>query len=193
MKNPQATILMNSGNRIVIELRPDYAYNEVCSFISAASHGYYDHFAIQRIVPGKWIDSSYSAYFHKECQYYLPNRIAEESKGEIKVPELGDICLGYHYGDTISGTEFFLPLKRCEELVGSCPVFGQIIEGLDEVLRIAEVETFTNPTYPDVEINQPKMPEIIVSIAVYTFGEDYPEPEKIYPDEQPRFWPKFND
>ena len=58
MRNPIATIHLNNGKKIVMELRPDYAYNEVCSFISAAEKGYYNHFAIQRIVPGSWIDAS---------------------------------------------------------------------------------------------------------------------------------------
>ena len=52
MRNPIAKLILNNGRKIVLELRPDYAYNEVCSFISAIRHGYYDNFAIQRIVPG---------------------------------------------------------------------------------------------------------------------------------------------
>ena len=68
MTNPIATIKLNNGKKIVMKLRPEYAYNEVCSFISAATKGYYDNFAIQRIVPGSWVDVSYNAFFRKECQ-----------------------------------------------------------------------------------------------------------------------------
>lgn len=39
MQNPIATITLNNGSKIVLELRPDYAYNEVCSFISVAQKG----------------------------------------------------------------------------------------------------------------------------------------------------------
>ena len=84
MSNPIATIKLNNGRKIVMKLRQEYAYNEVCSFISAATKGYYNNFAIQRIVPGSWIDVSYNAFFRKECQYFLPNRIEEESNGDIK-------------------------------------------------------------------------------------------------------------
>lgn len=31
MKNPIANINMKNGSKVVIELRPDIAYNEVCS------------------------------------------------------------------------------------------------------------------------------------------------------------------
>lgn len=170
MRNPIATIHLNNGKKIVMELRPDYAYNEVCSFISAAEKGYYNHFAIQRIVPGSWIDASYNAFFRKECQYFLPNRIAEECGGQIKTPEPGDVCLGYFSDEEIAGTEFFFPLRTVEELTGKCPVFAQVTEGMEELWRMEKVETYPNPFEP-VEINVPRRAEIMVRVEIETFGE----------------------
>lgn len=190
MGNPIAKIILNNGKKIVLELRPDYAYNEVCSFISAAKQGCYDHFAIQRIVPGSWIDVSYNAFFRRACQYFLPNNIEEESKGEIKIPEFGDVCLGYFSDTELSGTEFFFPLRRVEELTGKCPVFAQVKEGIEELRRIEKVETYPNPFEP-VEINVPRTPEIIVRVEIETFGEKYPEPEKYFPKVIPENWPHF--
>lgn len=190
MQNPIATITLNNGSKIVLELRPDYAYNEVCSFISVAQKGYYNNFAIQRIVPGSWIDASYNAFFRKECQYFLPNRIEEESKGEIKIPEFGDVCLGYFSDTEIAGAEFFFPLQRVEALKGKCPVFAQVIQGAEELHRIEKVETYPNP-YEPVEINVPRNPEIMVTVEVETFGVDYPEPKKIIPEKMPENWPTF--
>lgn len=190
MSNPIATVRLNNGKKIVMELRPEYAYNEVCSFISAATKGYYNNFAIQRIVPGSWIDVSYNAFFRKECQYFLPNRIKEESNGNIKVPELGDVCLGYFSDEEIAGTEFFFPLRKVEALAGKCPVFAQVTEGIEELLRMEKVETYPNPCEP-VEINVPRTPEIIVGVGIETFGEVYPEPDKFFPKQIPDNWPVF--
>ncbi len=181
MRNPIAEIKLNNGKKIVLKLRPEYAYNEVCSFISAATKGYYNNFAIQRIVPGSWVDVSYNAFFRKECQYFLPNRIEEESNGNIKVPELGDVCLGYFSDEEIAGTEFFFPLRKVEALAGKCPVFAQVTEGMEELLRMEKVETYPNPFEP-VEINVPRTPEVIVSVEIETFGETYPEPDKFFPE-----------
>ena len=190
MRNPIATIHLNNGKKIVMELRPDYAYNEVCSFISAAEKGYYNHFAIQRIVPGSWIDASYNAFFRNECQYFLPNRIAEECGGQIKTPEPGDVCLGYFSDEEIAGTEFFFPLRTVEELTGKCPVFAQVTEGMEELWRMEKVETYPNPFEP-VEINVPRRAEIMVRVEIETFGESYPEPDKIFPAQIPDNWPVF--
>ena len=190
MSDPIAVMKLNNGKKIVMRLRPDYAYNEVCSFISAATKGYYDNFAIQRIVPGSWVDVSYNAFFRRECQYFLPNRIEEESGGNIKVPELGDVCLGYFSDEEIAGTEFFFPLRKAEELTGKCPVFAQVTEGIEELLRMEKVETYPNP-YEPVEINVTRIPEIIVSVEIETFGEAYPEPDKFFPEQIPGNWPVF--
>lgn len=64
------------------------------------------------------------------------------------------------------------------------------IEGVEELRRIERVETYPNPCEA-VEINVPKTPEIIVSTEVETFGEEYPEPDKIIPDPIPSNWPVF--
>ena len=73
MKHPIATLHMANGADIVIELLPESAPNTVNSFLYAASHGYLDHHAIERIVPGNWVDMSYTAFGHKEMQYLIPN------------------------------------------------------------------------------------------------------------------------
>lgn len=71
--HPTATLHMANGSKIVIELLPEAAPNTVNSFIYAASRGFMDHHAIQRIVPGNWVDVTYQAFGHKECQYLIPN------------------------------------------------------------------------------------------------------------------------
>jgi len=179
---------MRNGKKIVIELLPEIASNEVASFIWAAQNGFYNNHSIERIVPGSWIDMSYTAFGHEECKYFLPNRMSE--KQNIKVPELGDICLGYYSETEISGTEYFFPLKRCDHLVGKCPVIGRVLEGMDEIQRIAAVKTRPVKYEPDlgVEINLPLEPEIIVSVEVDTKGVDYPEPEKLAEFELPASW-----
>ena len=71
--NPTATFYMANGKKIVVELLPESAPNTVASFIWCAGHGWLDNHAIQRIVPGSWVDLSYEAFHHKECAYLIPN------------------------------------------------------------------------------------------------------------------------
>lgn len=91
MTNPKATLHMANGADIVIELLPEAAPNTVNSFIYAASHGYLDHHAIERIVPGNWVDVSYTAFGHKELQYLIPNEFARTRMLHLLTPSR--LCL----------------------------------------------------------------------------------------------------
>lgn len=49
MRHPIATLHMENGADIVIELLPESAPNTVNSFLFAASHGYLDHHALSAL------------------------------------------------------------------------------------------------------------------------------------------------
>ena len=50
MKNPVATITLDDGRKMVLELYPDIAPNTVNNFIELANSGQYDGRTIHRIV-----------------------------------------------------------------------------------------------------------------------------------------------
>ena len=94
MTNPKATLHMANGADIVIELLPEAAPNTVNSFI----YGYLDHHAIERIVPGNWVDMSYTAFGHKETQYLIPNEFALNPDVTPLDSHPGCVCMG-GYGE----------------------------------------------------------------------------------------------
>ena len=126
--NPIATLHMANGKKIVIELLPESAPNTVNSFIFAAKGGYLDHHAIERIVPGNWIDMSYTAFGKKECQYLIPNEFELNPDVIPLDSHPGCVCMG-GYGDAgLASCEFFFPLRDCPEHKGIYPVFGKVLE-----------------------------------------------------------------
>ena len=92
--NPIAALYMKNGKKIVIELLPDAAPNTVNSFIYVASRGLMDHHAIQRIVPGSWIDVSYTAFGKKEAQYLIPNEFELHPEITPLDSHPGAVCMG---------------------------------------------------------------------------------------------------
>ena len=133
--HPTATLHMANGSKIVIELLPEAAPNTVNSFIYAASRGFMDHHAIQRIVPGNWVDVTYQAFGHKECQYLIPNEFELHPEIEPLDSHPGCVCMGGYGEDGLASCEFFFPLRDCPDHKGIYPVFGKVIEGMDELLR----------------------------------------------------------
>ena len=156
MRHPIATLHMENGADIVIELLPESAPNTVNSFLFAASHGYLDHHAIERIVPGNWVDMSYTAFGHKETQYLIPNEFSLNPEVEPLDSHPGCVCMGGYGEAGLASCEFFFPLRDCPDHKGVYPVFGKVISGMDEIRRIAKVPTVpVDFPIPGVEVNCP--------------------------------------
>jgi len=69
-----------------------------------------------------------------------------------------------------AGSQFFIMHKDAPHLDGAYAAFGKVIEGMENVNKIADVRT----DYSDRPMKEQK----IKAMTVETFGEEYPEPEK---------------
>lgn len=187
--NPIATFCMASGARIVVELLPEAAPNTVNSFIYCARNGWLDNHAIQRIVPGKWVDLSYAAFHQEGCRYLIPL----ESKLHPEIEPLdshpGCVCMGGYGEHGNAGCEPFFPLKDCPDHKGIYPVFGYVREGMEELRRLEQVAT--RPVKLEgmnMEVNEPLEPEVILRVELELHGVDYPEPIRMPGDWLPPTW-----
>lgn len=188
--NPTAVIYMENGKKIVIELLPEAAPNTVNSFIHIASAGLMDGYAIQRIVPGNWVDISYSGFGKKEAQYLIPNEFQLNPEIEPLDSHPGCVCMGGYGADGIAGGEFFFPLRDCPEHKGVYPVFGKVLEGMDEIYRLEKVKTVPVESFPieGVEVNTPVEPQVISRVELKHHGKSYPEPVKMPVQNLPVMW-----
>ncbi len=95
---------------------------------------------------------------------------------------------GYQNG--IAGGEFFFPLAHHDKLDGNYPMFGKVISGLEEIVRIGSLpvrdfNVHPNPSYP---MHTTISDEIIDTIRVDTHGITYPEPKKLENAQLPNQW-----
>ena len=189
-RNPKVTLHMANGARIVMELLPEAAPNTVNSFLYAALGGYMDHHAIERIVPGNWIDVSYTAFGQEACRYLIPNEFELHPEIEPLPSHPGCVCMG-GYGDAgLAGCEFFFPLRDCPEHKGTYPVFGRVLEGMEELRRLERVETVPVTDFPieGVEVNRPVEPQVIERVETELYGGTYPEPVRVEKPKLPPCW-----
>lgn len=176
--NPYAIITMKNSTKIVIELLPKVARNTVNSFINAIEAGVYNQHSIERIVPRFWVDASYTAFGNEAAKYLIPYESELHPEIEPLPSHLGVICMG-GYGELgLSGCEFFFPLRDCPEHKGIYPVFGKVIQGMEEIIRISKefVVPVTDFPYADIEINRPIKPQIIekVELELHDYIPDKP-------------------
>lgn len=69
-----------------------------------------------------------------------------------------------------AGSQFFIMHENSPHLDGAYAAFGKVIEGMENVNKIAETQT----TFGD----RPVVPQTMKKVTVELFGEEYPEPIK---------------
>jgi peptidyl-prolyl cis-trans isomerase B (cyclophilin B) len=178
-RHPIATIEMSSGAKIVMELFPENAPNTCNSFIDLVRRGLYDNREIRRVVPDFVIQPSYSSFEEPEMDYSIAGEFtAAGFEGGI-TNDYGCVAMGGD-GKTASGSCFYFTMCYDKRLDGRFPVFGKVIEGMDELKRIESVALKpVQSDTPDVRINVPVEPEIMKKVSVETFGVEYPPPVKL--------------
>ena len=170
-KNLVATIEMEDGKIIKLELYPEIAPNTVRNFISLANSKFYDGLIFHRVISGFMIQggdpegtgmggpdySIYGEFTNNQFENTLLH-----TKGVISMARSND--------KNSAGSQFFIMHGDTPSLDGDYAAFGKVIEGMDVVDSIAKVETGSD--------DRPKKDIKIKSISVDTFGVTYNEPVK---------------
>ena len=171
-KNPIVTITMKSGDVIKLELYPDIAPISVNNFISLINKKFYDGLIFHRVIRGIMIQGG--------CPdgtgmggpgYSIKGEFAQNGvKNDLKHTE-GVLSMARAMNPNSAGSQFFIMHKNSPHLDGSYAAFGKVVEGMDIVNKIAETPT----DYSD----RPLEDQVMETVTVDTFGETYPEPEKL--------------
>ena len=171
MKNPVVTIEMMNCDTIKAELYPEIAPNTVNNFISLVKKGFYDGLIFHRVISGFMIQGGCPdgtgmggpGYCIKGefLQNGFPNSLNHTE---------GVLSMARAMSPNSAGSQFFIMHKDAPHLDGAYAAFGKVIEGMENVNKIADVRT----DYSDRPMKEQK----IKAMTVETFGEEYPEPEK---------------
>ncbi|MCP2519841.1 peptidylprolyl isomerase [Candidatus Aminicenantes bacterium AC-335-A11] len=167
-KNPIATIVMEDGSEIVIELFPKKAPNTVNNFIYLAKKGFYDGLTFHRIVPGFVIQGGDPL----GTGMGGPGYSIKGEFNDISFKE-GIVGMARTSNPDSAGSQFFITLANVEFLNGRYCAFGKVIKGMEVAHKIASLPRDNR----DRPLNPPKIKTIKVDLK----GKEYPEPEKIIP------------
>lgn len=178
-KVPVATIEMQTGSIIKLELYQDIAPNTVKNFTWLANKGYYDGTVFHRVIkgfviqggdpdgtglggPGYRIKGEFANNKH-------PNPLSHE-RGVISMARQGNPYNPPAAYDT-AGSQFFILHGDAKYLDKDYAAFGLVVEGMDTVDAIANCVTGVQ--------NKPVVEQKVKTIRVETFGQDFGEPERI--------------
>lgn len=171
-QNPIVTITMENGDVMKLELYPDIAPISVNNFISLINKGYYNGLIFHRVIKGFMLQggcpegSGMGGPGYSIKGEFSANGV----ENSLKHTE-GVLSMARSMNPNSAGSQFFIMHKTSPHLDGSYAAFGKIVEGMDIVNKIAGVRTDFS--------DKPLEKQVMKSVTVETFGEIYPEPEKI--------------
>ena len=171
MSNPVVTIKMFDGGVIKAELYPEIAPNTVNNFISLVEKGFYNGLIFHRVIPGFMIQGG--------CPkgngtggpgYEIPGEFAANGFENDLKHTRGVLSMARAMDPDSAGSQFFIMHEDAPHLDGQYAAFGQVLEGMDVVDRIAATKTGWG--------DKPLTPQIMNKVTVDTKGETYPAPKK---------------
>ena len=171
MANPVVTIEMENGDIIKAELFPEIAPNTVNNFISLVSKGYYDGIIFHRVIRGFMIQGGDpNGTGAGGPGYHIRGEFSGNGfKNDLKHTR-GVLSMARTMIPDSAGSQFFIMHDNAPHLDGEYAAFGQVIEGIETVDKIACSDTNF--------MDKPVKPQVMKRVTVETFGVEYPEPEK---------------
>jgi len=169
---PVITINMANGEKIRVELLPEYAPNTVNNFLELASKNFYDGLIFHRVIKNFMIQGGCPDGTGMGGPGY-------SIKGEFKANgvkntlkhEKGVISMARSMDPDSAGSQFFIMHADAPHLDDNYAAFGIVIEGMDVVDKIATVETN--------HMDRPLEDQIIETIEIELFDYKMEDSDKL--------------
>ena len=171
-KNPVVSILMESGNTIKLELYPEIAPNTVNNFISLINEEFYNGKIFHRVISGFMIQGG--------CPdgtgmggpgYSIKGEFARNDFQNDLEHKRGVISMARAADPDSAGSQFFIMHEDSPHLDGEYAGFGKVIEGIEEVDRIASLKVDRQ--------DRPYEDQTIEAMTVELFDYEFVEPATI--------------
>ncbi len=172
--HPVATITMSDGAQMRFELYPEQAPNTVANFISLANQGFYSNLQFYRIVAGVFIEGGDPENNGTGGPgYAIKGEFSENGVRNDVSHQRGTISMARQSGYDTAGSQFFIMQGSYPEYDGRYAAFGNAMDAQTLAVLDAIASQPTDSTY------LPLTRQVIRSIHVETYGEEYGEPEKV--------------
>lgn len=170
--NPVVTIEMENGSVIKAELYPEIAPNTVNNFISLVKKGFYNGKIFHRVIRGFMIQGGCPEGTGMGGPgYCIKGEFGYNGFENNLKHTAGVLSMARAMHPDSAGSQFFIMHEDAPHLDQQYAAFGKVVEGMDVVNTIAETKTDRS--------DRPRVPQVMVNVAVETFGTEYPEPETL--------------
>lgn len=168
MNNPIATIEMENGDKIEIELFPEIAENTVNNFISLVQSGYYNGLIFHRVIKGFMIQGGCpNGTGMGGPGYCIKGEFNSNGHQNLLTHDRGVISMARAMSPNSAGSQFFIMHEDSGHLDGQYAGFGNVVTGIEIVDKIAKVKTGSN----DRPVEEQKIKTVTIDLNGYEFKE----------------------
>ena len=137
-----ATIEMENGGVMKLELYPEIAPQSVYNFVSLARSGFYDGLTFHRIIPGFMIQGGDPlGEGYGGPGYSIKGEFASNGVNNPLKHTRGVISMARAMDPNSASSQFFIMHADAPHLDGNYAAFGIVVEGMDVVDQIAHEKT----------------------------------------------------
>lgn len=140
-KKYTATIELEKGGEIVLELFADKAPITVNNFVFLAREGFYDGTTFHRVLEGFMAQGGDPTGTGAGG----PGYAFEDEFSDLSFDKAGILAMA-NSGPNTNGSQFFITFAPTPHLTGLHTIFGQVIEGMDVLNGLTRRDPNTNPT-----------------------------------------------
>ena len=138
---PKVTIELENGSKIVLELYTADAPNHCAAFVDLIKKGYYDGLSFHRVVPGFVVQGGCPKGNGSGGPGYTL-----KAEFNSKPHLTGTLAMARTPDPDSAGSQFYICLDPQPFLDGQYTVFGQTLEGMDEVKKIRQGDKMVKVT-----------------------------------------------
>ena len=174
-ENPVVAMYIENYGSIVIELYPDVAKNTVNNFISLVKSGFYDNNTFHRLVRGFVLQGGDPTGAGSGGPgYSIKGEFSENGYENNLSHTKGIVSMARATENDTAGSQFFICLEDATSLDNKYAAFGKVIDGWDNVERIAKTEIVSDQTSGKLVKNL-TLKKAVIDLK----GKEYEEVEKV--------------
>lgn len=147
---------LESGEKINVELYPEYAPLSVENFVSLVKDGFYDGLCFHRVIEGFMIQGGgfkwENGLVHKDAPRTVKGEFAANGIPNGLKHTLGVLSMARTQDKNSASSQFFICSADTPHLDGQYAAFGKVCdeEGIKNVLKISGTDTGSWQYYSDV-------------------------------------------
>lgn len=133
-------VLETTQGKVEIELYPKQAPLAVANFVGHIESGYYDGLIFHRVIDGFMIQGGDPLGTGTGGQSIWGKPFPDEFSEALRFDEVGLLAMA-NSGPTTNGSQFFITTSKPQHLNNKHTIFGKVVAGYDNVVKIEKTET----------------------------------------------------